>query len=125
MGGSFPPHDDPELDGARWYWGPEHNAETHPGLLEFLAHSDCDGEIAPDVCLRVADDLEALLPKIEELDDGDLHGGVSFRRTATDEISVTRHPGHIARDGGYVAVTRRFIEGCRRAAAAGEVLGFY
>ena len=75
------------------------------GLWEFLMHSDCDGEISPEMCVKVADDLEALLPKIEALNSGD--GG-----------------GHIARNGGYVAVVRAFIAGCRAAAAANEPLQF-
>ncbi len=123
MGGSYPSHWQylaggtlaydshgkvcykPGLDDERWYWGDGYSAETHPGLMEFLRHSDCDGEISPEMCVKVADDLEALLPKIEAL-------GWS-------------PPGHIAARGGFVEVTRKFIAGCRAAAAAGEPLCFY
>jgi hypothetical protein len=103
MGGSFPPHEDKTLDLAFWYLGDGYGPDTHPGLLEFLSHSDCDGEIAPEMCVRVADELEALLPKVS--DDGAW--------------------GHLARDGGYVAVLEQFIAGCRDAAAAGEPLRFF
>lgn|SRR5574343_223131 len=71
--------------------------DTHPGLKEFLSHSDCDGEISPEMCLLVANDLEELLPAIEEL------GWV---------------------DMDYLEYTRRFIIGCRLAHKNGEPLTF-
>lgn len=77
---------------------------ANAGLVEFLNHSDCDGEISPEMCLKVADDLEKLLPIIEANDDGSY--------------------GHIARAGGFAAVTRKFIKGCREAAKLGEPLEF-
>ena len=122
MGGSFPPHyvygddnqpirkgkfgleRDTSLDERQWYWGDGYTTVTHPGLCEFLSHSDCDGEISPEMCVKVADELEALLPEIERVAPAD--------------------GGHIARDGGYVAVTKRFIGGCRAAAKAGTPLLF-
>lgn len=106
MDGSFPPHENKTLDRELIYYdGNQYNPETHPGLFEFIMHSDCDGEISPEMCVKVADDLEALLPKIEELD-SEAHG-------------------HIAHFGGFAAVTRRFIAGCRAAAAANEPLEFH
>lgn len=36
------------------------------GLEIFLTHSDCDGEISPQDCKKVADSLRAILPKITE-----------------------------------------------------------
>ena len=120
-GGSFPPHyqynEDftfkPEVNGLlprrddleenMIYFGKDLDEES--GLFEFLKHSDCDGEISPEMCVKVADDLEALLPKIEALSD----------------TSV----GHILARGGYVEVTRKFIKGCREAAAEGVPLGFH
>lgn len=122
MGGSFPPHYKYNADGTPvrrgeygierderfpdegfWYSGKGYSEKTHPGLYEFLKHSDCDGEIPPEMCVKVADDLEALLPKVQDVPDG----------------------GHIGRDSGYVAVLRKFIAGCRAAAAAGEPLDFH
>ncbi|WP_244185725.1 hypothetical protein [Bacillus sonorensis] len=41
--------------------------KTHKGLTEFFGHSDCDGEISPEMCKIVADELEAILPYVEEL----------------------------------------------------------
>ena len=67
MGGSFPPHGDKDLDPMRWYWGNGYGDESHPGLRVFLNHSDCDGEFTPEECTAVADELEALLPKIEDI----------------------------------------------------------
>lgn len=87
IGGSFPPHENKSLglDENSWYWGLEHDPESTPGIAEFMSHSDCDGEISPEVCVQIADELEALLPKIAEV--------------APAELS-----GHVARAGGYVEV---------------------
>lgn len=104
MGGSWPPHEDKTLDQNSWYWGDDFSKETHPGLLEFMSHSDCEGNIAPDMCIVVADDLESLLPKLEGM------GGES---------------GHLAHVGGYAGAIRKFIKGCRAAAAENEPLDFY
>jgi hypothetical protein len=93
------------LDEDKFYIGDEYDRETHPGLWEFLTHSDCDGEISPEMCVKVADDLERLLPAMEAL------GWQSH--------------GHIAARGGFVEVVRKFIAGCREAAAAGEPLDFH
>lgn len=94
-----------DLDEGKFYIGDEYDRETHPGLWEFLTHSDCDGEISPEMCVKVADDLERLLPSMEAL------GWESH--------------GHIAARGGFVEVARKFIAGCRRAAAANEPLDFH
>jgi hypothetical protein len=72
-------------------------------LIVLIAHSDCDGAIYPEQAGPLADRLEELLPKISESDES---------------------WGHISRDGGMVAVTRRFILGLRTAATAGEPLEF-
>lgn len=64
-GGSYPPHKDKTLDKWKWYVDEKYSKETHPGLYEFLNHSDCDGEISPESCVVVANDLDALLPLIE------------------------------------------------------------
>lgn len=108
IGGSFPPHENKELLDGHWYWGEGqgYSSETHKGLLEFFAHSDCDGEISPEMCKIVADELEAILPKVEEL-------------SKTEQAY-----GHILRDGGWVEVTKRFIEGCRLAHERNEPLEF-
>jgi hypothetical protein len=122
-GGSFPPHwirhsdgtlledangwlrrrDD--IDEGHFFCGEDYSRETHPGLFEFLTHSDCDGEISPEMCIKVADDLEELLPKVEALG-WQLHGG------------------HIAARGGFGVVLQKFISGCRRAADEKEPLRF-
>lgn len=107
-GGSWPPHEDKALDEKRFYVGDGYTEESHPGLWEFLMHSDCDGNISPRMCKFVANDLESLLPKIEELTSRYGDGG-----------------GHIARDGGYVEVTKRFIAGCRLANKRRQLLKFH
>lgn len=107
IGGSYPPHISPLVcsdgdiivspDQNRFYvpgsW--KTFQVDRPGLSAFLLSNDCEGEFAPELCKQMADELEALLPKIEKIDNG---GG-----------------GHIERDGGYVAVTKKYIEGCRLA----------
>lgn len=109
MGGSFPPHekdvheDGTKLEPEMWYWGEGYTQSTHPGLSVFLGHSDCDGEIAPADCIKVASELEALLPQLDAMGIG---------------------AGHIERGGGYGAVARRFIAGCKDAAESGEPLVF-
>lgn len=119
-GGSYPPHwlrtyegaiarnehggaiRDTTLDDGRWYVPDEMTADKHPGLYEFLQHSDCDGEISPEMCKVVADELEPLLDKMPE---------ESF--------------GHILGRGGYRQVLQYFIDGCRAAHAANEPLDFH
>ncbi len=103
-GGSFPPHDDRTLDDGLIYYGKTWGVGEKEGLDVFISHSDCDGEIEPEMCSKVADDLEGLLPEIEKLDNGG--------------------SGHIQSRGGFVAVTKRFIQGCRDASESNETLDF-
>ena len=121
-GGSFPPHwvqgptgellkDEhgntryhTQLRGDHFQCGDDYPRSEWPGLYEFLAHSDCDGEIDPAMCTKVADDLERLMPQLEAL--------------------RWNSYGHIALRGGFVEVVRKFIAGCRAAAAANEPLRF-
>lgn len=122
IGGSYPPHwkyrddgslledgnglvvYDKDLDENQFYYADEFNPNEYPGLHEFLTHSDCDGEISPEMCIKVADDLEKILPKVEALN--------------------SASGGHIAARGGYAEVIRKFIAGCRKAAAEDQPLEF-
>ena len=106
IGGSYPPHEDKSLNEAYWYLPDGMTSETHKGLYEFLGHSDCDGEISPEMCKIVADELEAIIPQMKELE------------------KTTEAVGHTLRDGGYVAVAKSFIKGCRIAHQANEPLRF-
>lgn len=101
-GAQFPPHDDPSLDRSMIYW-PDDFTERQPGLAAFLTHSDCDGEIDPETCVKIADEMTALLPNLEQMGDGG---------------------GHIARAGGLAEAARQFIAAARAAATAGEPLEF-
>ena len=119
---SFPPHWEygpggelKKIDGQviyrnnydeKYFYLPDDVDETNnPGIYEFLGHSDSDGEISPDMCGKVADELEALLPRIKEMD---------WKAT-----------GHIAARGGYIETLKLFISGCRKAAKNNEPLQFY
>lgn len=108
IGGSYPPHEKENLDEDRWYWDTDRpfSSETHPGLKEFFCHSDCEGEIQPEMCKVVADELESILPYIEA-------------REAKD-----RSAGGLLMRGGYVQITKEFIEGCREAYKKNEPLEF-
>jgi hypothetical protein len=117
IGGSYPPHFQYNEDGSvaelrvgtplykaraldphKFYIGAGYQTREWRGLFAFLSHSDCDGIISPTMCIKVAENLEAILPKIEALKwDGD----------------------------DYVELTKQFIRGCRAAAAKNEKLRFY
>lgn len=92
-----------ETNGEKFFSvGPGFEFESHPGLLEFLGHSDCEGDIDPSACKLVARDLRKvaeLMPDAEDV-------------------------GHIAAVGGMRAAVIKFAEGCERAADAGEPLVF-
>ncbi len=102
-GGSYPPHDKPGLDEQLFYFAEDADRNTNPGLFIFFSHSDSDGEISPEDCKLVADELEALIPKLNSSNDR----------------------GHITRAGGIVEVTKSFIAGCRAAHEANEPLKFW
>jgi hypothetical protein len=113
IGGSYPPHmesnyllwsSDNPPDKNTWYWGQGYSEETHPGLFLFLCHSDCDGEISPEDCLKVVKDLEPIIPRLEEL-------GLDW--------------GNIQKNGGFAGTCRKFIDGCKLAAQSKEPLYFY
>lgn len=68
-------------------------------LHELLFHSDCEGEIPAERCAPIADALEELLPRLPAGEAG----------------------GHI---GNWRDKTQTFIDGLRKAAAAGEKVEF-
>ena len=119
MGGSYPPHENPlvcsdgdvivDPDNGRFYvpytWS--EFQINNPGLSAFLLSNDCEGEFEPETCLQMANELESLLPAIAKIEEANPAGG------------------HLERDGGYVAVTKRYIEGCRLAHSLGEVLEYH
>ena len=89
----------PPLDSMTGFGGSRSWDESDP-LTKLLSHSDCDGEIASADCDPLADRLTELLPLLPEGDGG----------------------GHI---GDWREKTQRFIDGLRRAAAAGEDVEFH
>ena len=54
---------DETLNDAMFYVPDEITEDAFPGLWEFLRHSDCDGEISPEMCMKVADDLDHCFPR--------------------------------------------------------------
>jgi len=92
----------PDHDERFIYW-PDDFTKTNPGLAAFITHSDCDGEIAPDVCALIANEMEAILDRLPKWPDA----------------------GHIAARGGMRKVAEIFIAGCRAAASANEPLDFH
>ena len=86
--------------GEYWRLPDPYTVENSPGLMEFFNHSDCDGEISPEMCAKVANELEALL--------------------LPDEPAS----GHLERLG-YKRTLQRFIDGCRAAAEVNKPLLFH
>lgn len=107
FGGSHPDHEDKSLDNGRWYWGKKDIEPEHEEALNFFfCHQDCEGDISPEMCKKVADALESLLPKLKPFEEK--YGG-----------------GHIEATGGLIAVTQKFINGCRLAHKENETLEFW
>lgn len=107
IGGSYPPHKDKSLDNECWYWETENlPLKDYEGLKIFFGHSDCDGEISSDMCKKIVDELESIMPQMEKY---------------AKEIEAV---GHIKSAGGYMAVVNRFINGCKKAYENGECLEF-
>jgi hypothetical protein len=98
-GSHFGPHVFHWLEGFRDRLPLRWEALKPDPLHLLLNHSDCDGKLEAKDCAGIADSLERLLPAL----DGD--GG-----------------GHI---GLWRGKTQTFIDGLRRAAAAGEDVGFH
>ena len=96
---------DRDMDEKLWYADEIYLKGNHMGLVELFNHSDCDGEISPEMCLKVANDLEILLPIVKKLG--------------------TPDSGHIGKLGGYYETTKKFIRGCRLAHENNEPLEFY
>jgi hypothetical protein len=97
-GGSWPPHDDPNKDDTQVYF-PDDEVEGS-GLHVFFQQSDCDGQIDHKHLKDLADEMEALLPKIVE-QDSDV--GNPYSTSAKAEL---------------------FIKGCRLAYSENEPLIF-
>jgi hypothetical protein len=74
-------------------------------LFVLLHHSDCDGEIAVEHLLPLAERLEEIAPILEEIDQRSPPGG---------HLSL-----------GNAGAARRFAAGCRRAAEANEPVDFH
>jgi hypothetical protein len=96
-----------ELDPELWYTDPDvFDIKPKKGLIEFFNHSDCGGEIKPEMCKILADELEEILP---------------FAEKYAEKVEAK---GQILFDGGYVAVIKKFIDGCRLAYKNNEPLEF-
>ena len=78
-------------------WEDGHYADQSVPINVLMQHSDCDGEIAADVCAPLADALQSL----------------ADRRMQQRGLYDEKRPA-----------TERFIAGLREAAAAGEAVEF-
>jgi hypothetical protein len=90
-------------ENIRGEWGekrPMLRDKTHDPLLFLICHSDCDGLLHPYHGRLIADRLEELLPKLEDIEAG----------------------GHV---GNVANKTRTFIAGLRLADEQGEDVEFY
>lgn len=94
IGGSYPPHDDPELDPKRWYWENPGDAERYPGLRIFFNADDSACSILPRDCRKIAAEMESLISILDTYGLG---------------------PTHIARQGGYGQCARNYANACREA----------
>ena len=102
IGGSWPPHEDPDLDPEKWYHPNDFNRQKNAGIIFFLNHSDVYGKFTPFECKLVSRDLHKILDTVSEK-----YGG-----------------GHLAAVGGVRAAIEKFIAGCDRAAMNNEDLLF-
>ena len=94
-----------EISGPEhWFVGEGYTRTSHPGLFAFFSSNDCEGSFDPDIALAIANEMEALLPKLDSI---------------PQEIG-----GDIARAGGYRKVAERYIAGCRLAHANDEPLEY-
>ena len=76
--------------------------ENHD-LFPFLFHSDCEGDISPDDCKKIADGLDTMLKKVPLVEKiGDMYWGENFRSRAVS-----------------------FRDGCLEAYKAGESVEFH
>jgi hypothetical protein len=78
-------------------WADGHYDDQSIPINVLMLHSDCEGEISADICGPLADDLESLLRYMPE------RGTYDEQRPATT----------------------RFINGLRKAAAAGDAVEFH
>jgi hypothetical protein len=110
IGGSFPTHFKYNEDGSHCldlrglpiidsvlnekdvYFHDDYVLDDHPGIVHFLLHSDCDGEISPDMCKKLSDELIEILPAYSKL--------------------KTQATGHIEKQGGYLKVLNNLISAC-------------
>lgn len=92
-----------ELDQGRYYTPSGFN-KTNPGLTAFFVSNDCEGTFSPKVCKQMADEMEAVLHGIDAQ-------GSDW--------------GHIERDGGFGAVARKYITGCRLAHSLKEKMVYH
>lgn len=121
-GASYPPHSEKIMaeypiirDGERdsgvhtQWWVLDDAKPFDPGVRLFLSHSDCDGEISWQDCIRVARGLLRIRPEAERL-------------AADPEWEAV---GRIAANGGYLACLDAFVAGCRAAMRAQKPLRFH
>lgn len=106
IGGSYPPHHNPELSNDKWYWREDgktdelFNKTKFTGLYKFMCHSDCDGYINSAEVRILEKELKFILPLIKNY-------------------------GQINNDDELIEMTEFFLKGCELATERNEPLEFY
>lgn len=108
-GVSYPPHERPLVcsdgdviidpsDNLIYVPGTKEDFRNrNPGMAAFLFSNDCEGEFSPKICKQMADEIEAVLPKIT-FDD---------------------------REHTYIEIAKRYISGCRLAYSKRQKLRYF
>ena len=99
-------------------------SKTDEPLVILLNHSDCDGTIAVEDLIPLADRLDQVAKLIEAGPPPDDMTGMSMEMK-DGALSVQRHGGHLTRNGGTVGAARTFAKGCRLAASRNEIVDFH
>lgn len=94
--------------------------DTFPGLYLFFYHSDCDGFFTPNECTLIANDLETLLDKTQEIEIKEYPWVVPW---VAPWVAPWHNPFFL--QYSHFGKLKQFIEGCRLAASLNETLEFH
>lgn len=105
-GGSYPPHDEPEIWDNQEWWYYDHEivpSEHHEALESFLGHADHEGDFTPEQCWKMAE----------------------FLKWIYDQEDMQEADGVLARVGPHMRDSvKKFKDGCVSAYVQNEPLTF-